>query len=527
MMRARESRAALAAFALIVALIAVPARAQAQTDSAATRSTAPAPGTSAPAASPAAAGGNAAAAPKPAVDQCYACHSEQETPAAATYKNDVHHAVGVSCAGCHGGDPTSDDQDTAMSRAKGYIGVPKKDQIPAVCGKCHGPGQSALQTRYKLDNVLADFKESVHGRALAGNAKGPQCVSCHGVHEIARVKDARSPVHPIHVVDTCAKCHSDAAYMRDYAPTLPVDQKEKYLTSVHGKRHAAGDPKVATCVSCHSNHRIYGTKDPRAGVYPTNVPKTCAHCHADASYMASYGIPTSQYDDYRQSVHGQALLGKTDLNAPACNSCHGNHGAAPPGASSVIAVCGRCHQANQDLYERSAHRAVFEGQKLPGCVVCHGNHKIRPPTDQLVSFAPTSPCGKCHQNSPADSAAAGIVRLQSVLDSLSAGQTAALALLDRAENLGMDVSDARYSLKDVNQSAVQARVAIHSFKVKEVEEAARPGIAIVAQASAAGRDAVHEYGFRRQGLAVSTLIVTFLVVLLWLKIRDIEKKQKP
>jgi len=512
--RSRGTAAIAPAMAFAIALMLAAHPAQAQSDSATAK---PPVATPAPAAS---------TAPKAPVDQCYACHSEQETPAANTYKNDVHHSVGVTCAGCHGGDPTTDDQDAAMSKAKGFVGVPKKDQIPAMCGKCHGPGENAFKNRYKLDDAFGDFKESVHGHALAGNPKGPQCISCHGVHEIARVTDARSPVHPTHVVDTCAKCHSDAAYMRDFSPTLPVDQKEKYLTSVHGKRHAMGDPKVATCVSCHSNHRIFQAKDPRANVYPTNVPKTCAHCHGDAKYMAGYGIPTNQYSDYVQSVHGKALLVKTDLNAPACNSCHGNHGAAPPGVSSVIAVCGRCHQMNQDLYERSAHRAVFEGKKLPGCVVCHGNHKVQPASDQIVSFEPPSPCAKCHVNTPSDKAAPDILRLRLTLDSLSTGQTAALGVLDRAENLGMDVSDARYSLKDVNQSAVQARVAIHSFKVKEVEEAARPGIAIIAQARTAGQEAIHEYGFRRQGLAVSTLIVTFLVILLWLKIRDIEKKQK-
>jgi hypothetical protein len=518
----RSSGTAMIAAATVVALAmmlaAQPALAQSDSTTARPPASTPSPAASAPA--------PATATQKSTVDQCQVCHSEQDTPAAAAYRSDVHRTVGVTCAGCHGGDSTSDDQDVAMSKAKGFIGVPRKDQIPAMCGKCHGPGENAFKTRYKLDNAFGDFQSSVHGHALAGNPKGPQCISCHGVHEIARVADARSPVNPIHVIDTCAKCHSNATYMRDFSPTLPVDQKEKYLTSVHGKRHAAGDPKVATCVSCHSNHSILQTKDPRASVYPTNIPKTCAHCHGDAKYMASYGIPTNQYSDYVQSVHGKALLVKSDLNAPACNSCHGNHGAAPPGVSSVIAVCGRCHQSNQELYERSAHRAVFEGKKLPGCVVCHGNHRVQPATDRIVSFEPSSPCSKCHVNGPADRSAPDINRLRMVLDSLSTGQTAAIAMLDKAENLGMDISDARYSLKDVNQSAVQARVAIHSFKVKEVEAAARPGIAIIAQARTAGQEAVHEYGFRRQGLAVSTLIVTFLVILLWLKIRDIEKKQK-
>jgi cytochrome c3-like protein len=462
----------------------------------------------------------------PAVDQCVACHRDQDSPEAIAYANDIHAARGVSCADCHGGNPRSDDQDVAMSKANGYIGVPTKDQIPRVCGRCHGPGTEAFKTRFKLADMLTDFRASTHGHALESSPKGPQCVSCHGVHSIARVTDPRSPVHPSHVIDTCAHCHSDAAYMRDFDPALPVDQRDKYRTSVHGKRHEAGDLKVATCVSCHSNHLVLQVKDPRSPVYPTHVPATCARCHADARYMAGYGIPTTQYAEYQRSVHGKALLQKSDLNAPACNSCHGNHGAAPPGANSVIAVCGQCHQSNEELYEQSAHKGVFESKKLPGCMVCHGNHAIAPATDKLVSFDPPSPCARCHRMDGTDPSAPEIVRMRALLDSLSVGQTADLAVLSHAENLGMDVTDARYSLKDVNQSVVQSRVAIHSFRVQRLEEAARPGLTIIAQARHAGEEAVHEYKFRRQGLAVSTLIVTFLVVMLWLKIRQIERRQQ-
>jgi len=458
-------------------------------------------------------------------DRCLACHLDQETPAATSFQGDVHFARGVTCADCHGGDPSSDDPDAAMSKGKGFIGVPGKGEIPAVCGRCHGPAPSAFRSRYKLDDVLKKFREGIHGHVLAGNPNGPQCVSCHGVHNIVRVTDPRSPVSPARVVDTCARCHSNAAYMRDFDPALPVDQREKYLTSVHGKRHAAGDLKAATCVSCHSNHLILQAKDPRSAVYPTNVPATCARCHADASYMAGYRIPTTQYADYKESVHGKALLSRSDLNAPACNSCHGNHGAAPPGVGSVIAVCGQCHQSNEELYEKSPHRAVFERKKLPGCIVCHGNHRVAAPTDSLISFSVSSPCGECHKNDGTDAAAPGIVRIKGLLDSLSAGEGQAMAILDRAENLGMDVSDARYSLKDVHQAVVQSRVTVHSFEVEELAAAAHPGIQLIGRARTVGEEAIREYKFRRQGLVVSTLIVTFLVVVLWLKIREIERRQ--
>jgi len=459
-------------------------------------------------------------------DQCYACHAESETPQALKYKQDVHYLGGVGCADCHGGDPTADDQDAAMNLAKGFRAKFKKSEIPALCGRCHGAKDDPFQKKFHLSNVADSLSAGVHGEALRANENGPQCVSCHGIHDITKVADSRSPVHPTQVAKTCASCHSNALYMRQFNPSLPVDQHEKYLTSEHGKRNAAGDPKPATCVSCHSNHMVLKAKDPRSPVYATRIPGTCGKCHSDAKYMAQYKIPTDQLSQYKSSQHGIALLEKSDLNAPACNSCHGNHGAAPPGAASVVAVCGNCHQANMELYEQSAHKPVFEQKNLSGCVVCHGNHLIKAATDELVALAPPSPCAQCHTQDGSDKSAPVILHMRALLDSLQEGQKEALARLDRAEQLGMDVADTKYELKDANQALVLSRVAIHSFKLTELADVARPGIAILTAAKKSGDEAVHEFYFRRQGLAVSTLIVTLLVVLLYLKVRQIEREAK-
>jgi hypothetical protein len=461
-----------------------------------------------------------------AVDMCYSCHIEVETPEALKYNRDVHYQNGVGCADCHGGDPTTDDQDAAMSRARGYRGKIRKSQIPEICGRCHGAKDDPFKRQFKLTNVADSLFAGAHGEALRANDSGPQCVSCHGVHEIARANDPSSLVHPKHVAKTCGACHSNATYMRQFNPRLPVDQYEKYLTSEHGKRIAAGDPKPATCVNCHSNHLIREVKDPRSPVYATRIPETCGKCHSDPKYMARYDIPTDQLSKFKQSRHGIALLKKSDLNAPACNSCHGNHGATPPTASAVVAVCGNCHQNNADLYEKSAHKDVFAKKDLSGCVVCHSNHLIRAATDELVSFARSSPCADCHKQDDSDKAAPAIVHIRGLLDSLQSGHKEAVAKLERAEQLGMDVADARYELKDANQALVMSRVAIHSFKVSELAEVARPGIAIIASARKVGEDAVREYYFRRKGLVASTLIVTLLAILLFLKIRQIEKEAK-
>jgi len=413
-----------------------------------------------------------------------------------------------------------------MSKSHGYRGKLSKSDIPVVCGQCHGPGDTPWRSRYGLTNVADSLMAGAHGEALRVSETGPQCVSCHGVHDILPVSDPKAPVHPLHVAQTCAKCHSNAKYMRDFDPRLPVDQYEKYLTSEHGKRNAAGDPQPATCVSCHSNHLVLKVKDPRSPVYATHVPGTCSNCHSNTKYMAQYRIPTDQYDKYKRSRHGVALLEHSDLNAPACNSCHGNHGAIPPGSAAIVAICGNCHQSNAELFEKSPHKDVFAKRNLPGCVVCHSNHLIESPTDALVGFSPTGPCAKCHRNDATDRSAPEILRLSAVLDSLHGGQAEAEQLLDHAEQLGMDVSDVRYDLKGAHEALVQSRVQVHSFRVAELAEVARPGIAVVSVARKSAQEAIHEYYFRRKGLVVSTLIVTVMAFLLFLKIREIEREEK-
>ena len=149
--------------------------------------------------------------------------------------------------------------------------------------------------------------------------------------------------------------------MHKYKPQQRVDQLAQYQTSIHGKRLAAGDDAVATCVDCHSVHDIREVKDPLSPVHPLRLPETCARCHADAAHMAKYKIETNQFAEYRTSVHWEAVSKRGDLSAPTCASCHGNHGATPPQVSSVADVCGTCHVLFEELYNKSPHQPVFAG----------------------------------------------------------------------------------------------------------------------------------------------------------------------
>ena len=88
-------------------------------------------------------------------------------------------------------------------------------------------------------------------------------------------------------------------------------------------------------------------------------------------------LPTDQVAHYEKSVHAEALMKKNDLSAPTCNDCHGNHGASPPGVSSVANVCGTCHTRQAEMFRQSPHNASFQALGQGECVVCHQNHEIR------------------------------------------------------------------------------------------------------------------------------------------------------
>ena len=86
------------------------------------------------------------------------------------------------------------------------------------------------------------------------------------------------------------------------------------------------------------------------------------------------------------------ITNKSDLSAPTCNDCHGNHGAAPPGVSSVVNVCGQCHAVNAELFNKSGHSKIFGQMGIPGCATCHSNHAIFETSDAMLSTGDKSAC---------------------------------------------------------------------------------------------------------------------------------------
>jgi hypothetical protein len=390
----------------------------------------------------------------PEDDQCIICHMEDEILPEDFKEYDIHLQEGLSCAGCHGGDPALDDPDESMSPGAGFVGVPSKADIPQFCGKCH----------------------------------------------------------------------SDINFMREYQPRIPTDQVDQYYTSIHGQKLKEGDEKVADCTGCHGAHGILQASDPRSTVYALEVPSTCKHCHGDADYMKPYGIATNQFEKFAESVHGIALLENHDTGAPACNDCHGNHGAMPPGISSISHVCGTCHVNNMQYYTTTRMAEEFEAEGVHGCEQCHGNHLVEKTNDDMTGVGEKSVCMDCHEKGEDGYESAKDIHHH--LSNLVAVYDSAETEQQVIRRIGMDDIEIEFLLQESHQSLIQARTLVHTFDAEEVGAKTDEGLRKAREAIELAKEEIRENKVRRMGFAVASLFITVLVVALFFKVREIERNQQ-
>jgi len=123
---------------------------------------------------------------------CIECHTSELMKAELRgipqkWKKSWHYKNGISCDDCHGGD--REDKDMAMSHKRGFVGKPGYSEVPEFCGKCH-------------IGILKNYKMSGHGRALRFTGTGPNCVTCHGSHNIQQASV------DIIYERRCTQCHS-------------------------------------------------------------------------------------------------------------------------------------------------------------------------------------------------------------------------------------------------------------------------------------------------------------------------------
>jgi len=398
---------------------------------------------------------------------CVDCHLSDtwvsDTTIASDFiSGDIHFRMGLGCSDCHGGDPKrgfeEGDPDLAMNPAKGYKTPPNRLGTPEFCGRCH----------------------------------------------------------------------SDIEYMKRYNPRLSTDQLSLYRTSVHGKQlFMEKDTKVAICTDCHGIHNILPSSDSRSLVYHNNVPETCRQCHGSPQYMKGYKyngkqIPTDQYEEYEKSIHGILVLEKGDNSAPACNNCHGNHGATPPNLASVSAACGECHAANRDFFNASPHKEPWKELGYPECEQCHGNHYIKPAGDEMIGVAEGALCIECHEKG--DDGYAAAAGMKADIDSLEHALARAEETVKEAEKRGVEGGQARFDLGAAKDNLTRVRSVLHTFDPKQVSEVTSSGIKVAGEVEKTALKALGDIKIRQIGLAISLIVVLFVALVLWGKIKQVDSE---
>lgn len=262
------------------------------------------------------------------------------------------------------------------------------------CLGCHGKPDQKMTLPSGEELYLTvnpdTYYNSVHGKA------GYACVQCH--------TDITSYPHPELIAQThreltvsmygaCGRCHQDK-----YQATQD---------SVHQKAMQAGNTEAAVCSDCHGSHDVQAIGESR-----TAIPQTCERCHFEI------------YQQYKDSVHGEALIGEGNPDVPSCIDCHGVHNVAGPDYNEQFHLkspdlCKRCH-TDEELMAKygintnvvNTYLADFHGTtvmfqaEIPGqetnkpvCVDCHGVHNIKSPDNPNSSVMKDNlqkTCQRCH-----------------------------------------------------------------------------------------------------------------------------------
>ncbi len=371
------------------------------------------------------------------------------------------------------------------------------------------------------EDTWEELKDSIHGQQAIS------CDRCHGgdPNQADPVK-AKAPETGYigipdkkQIVEKCGSCHADVETMNFYG--IRTDQLARYKTSMHGKKLLGeGDEDVAACVDCHGYHGVVKISEPSSPVHPFNVPQTCNACHGNSELMAKHNLPSDTHSLYKNSVHGKALLEKQDASVAQCASCHGGHGAVPPGVRFVEDTCGKCHVNEKKYFLESPHAKLSNSGQFFGCVSCHGNHAVQHPDKNMYQSA----CIKCHaQDSVPYKKGLEIERL---LGAASQAYDSAQEAIKQASIEGFFVENEEALLEETHAAVVEMHPTQHtldyeklvqlqkkawqsSYKIKENLEIKRSG-----------------QKRRRVILVFIWIFILIMASALWVRYHQLEKERK-
>ncbi len=335
-------------------------------------------------------------------EQCLLCHGIQGVapvpPSHASYDEGL-------CLTCHSaaGESASAPAPTPvpsppLAPVPTPTPTPSPTPTPATqstesCQQCHSqPNLSMALTDGETLPLYINpqvYAGSVHGDKLL-------CMDCHTTitgypHPKWDIPNRRE--YNIAQYELCKRCH--------------FDNYTKTLDSIHYEKLSEGDLETPICTDCHGAHDVTSPSQPRA-----KISKTCSQCHQDV------------YQEYVNSVHGQALIKENNTDVPVCTDCHQSHTIEDPRTASFrlrsVQLCSNCH-SNAKLMEKygistdvvRTYLNDFHGRTVAlmekqdkdiwveeaVCTDCHGIHDIQQvdnPNSPVIKGNLEATCGKCH-----------------------------------------------------------------------------------------------------------------------------------
>lgn len=227
---------------------------------------------------------------------CLTCHAAQAgkggRPVAA-WQNSIHAQNGISCHHCHGGDPS--DSVNAMSPDRGFLGAPGEVAIPAFCGRCHV-------------GIHDDYLNSGHGRALGRG--GPTCVTCHGSHDVGKVR--------LDIINEqrCSSCHP---YARAKAIKEAMAQNEGRLVQMERDLALLRGKGVGTA---EQENRLFALKNRYHRLFHNvDVNRVIGESAAIGKELDAQGtfLADRQAEQHRRKVWGAFAVGFMLLVALVCH----------------------------------------------------------------------------------------------------------------------------------------------------------------------------------------------------------------
>jgi hypothetical protein len=269
------------------------------------------------------------------------------------------------------------------------------------CLACHGrPDQ--LHEFPNGDVVSISVDPEVYEQTMHANLA---CTTCH-----TNISDYPHPENPaesareytLQYADSCDRCHPG--------------QAEEILDSAHASLPVELQEAAPRCADCHNPHAqpdivTDENGDPVPAERP-HIAEVCSQCHA--------GI----VEEYRNSVHGEALFEESNPDVPSCNDCHGIHKIPQTSVEFRLnspRMCAECHTREDimgkydistevlNTYVSDFHGTTWtlfeqahtgDDTNKPVCYDCHGVHNIAAVDDPEQGIAMQenmlATCKRCH-----------------------------------------------------------------------------------------------------------------------------------